>query len=138
MNAAVSENTKSGIVDFKQRIKLIKEKFSEAMDDDFNVPEAMGFISGFTSYLYQNIENLSSDQIKQTFDFFKELNEFLGVFPEREYHPSIPSEVSELAEKREKYRKEEKWDEADKIRAQIEEMGYKVDDTTYGPLVVKK
>ena len=31
-----------------------------------------------------------------------------------------------------------KWEEADKIRAQIEDRGYQVEDTVYGPFITKK
>ncbi len=138
LNIASPENTRSGADDFSQTIKTVNDKFIAAMDDDFNIPEAMGFISGFASYLDENILKFNPEQIKQTLDFFEEFNEFLGVFPDRGYRLLVPKEISELAEKREQLRKEEKWEEADKIRAQIEEMGYQVEDTAYGPLISKK
>ncbi len=138
LNIASPENTRSGADDFSQTIKTVNDKFIAAMDDDFNIPEAMGFISGFASYLDENILKFNPEQIKQTLDFFEEFNEFLGVFPDRGYRLLVPKEISALAEKREQLRKEEKWEEADKIRAQIEEMGYQVEDTAYGPLISKK
>ena len=66
-------------------------------------------------------------------DFLKETDSVLGIIPTKK--EKIPDEILELVEKRENYRKSQKWEEADKIRAQIEEMGYKVEDTIYGPLM---
>ena len=88
-------------------IEITKEKFNAAMDDDFNIPEAIGFISGFASYLNESILKLNSNQIQQAFVFFEEINKFLGIFPEEEHPLSIPNEVWDLIQAREKLRKEE-------------------------------
>jgi cysteinyl-tRNA synthetase len=40
----------------------------------------------------------------------------------------VPVEVQNLLLEREEFRKQKKYDEADKIRAKIIEMGYKVED----------
>ena len=68
--------------------------------------------------------------------FFKEVDSILGIIPSKQ--EKNPDEVAELVEKREKLREENNFAEADKTRAQIEDLGYKVEDTVYGPLTVKK
>ena len=50
----------------------------------------------------------------------------------------IPREVEELAKKREELRKAKKWQEADKLRFKIEELGFKVEDTPRGPRLEQK
>ena len=50
----------------------------------------------------------------------------------------IPKEIKELVEKREELRKKEKWDEADKIRQQIEKLGWKIEDASKGPKLKPK
>ncbi len=46
----------------------------------------------------------------------------------KENKRNIPEEIKNLISKREKLRKEGKYDEADKIRDEIEELGYTVSD----------
>ena len=50
---------------------------------------------------------------------------------------TIPEEVEKLIEKREKARKNKEWKEADKIRMQIKEKGYILEDTPKGVKVEK-
>ena len=49
----------------------------------------------------------------------------------------IPKEVKALAEKRDLARKAKKWDESDKLRDQIKDLGYTVADTKDG-FILKK
>ena len=41
----------------------------------------------------------------------------------------IPAEVIELADKRKQAREDKNWEESDKLRKQIQDLGYKVEDT---------
>ncbi|MBS3141589.1 hypothetical protein J4405_05615 [Candidatus Woesearchaeota archaeon] len=50
----------------------------------------------------------------------------------------IPSKIIELAEKREKFRKEKNWKDSDKIREEIEKLGFIVKDEKDGFRVEKK
>lgn len=51
---------------------------------------------------------------------------------------NIPKEIIELSNKRESLRREEKWNEADKIRKQIEESGFTVEDFPEGAKLSRK
>ena len=50
----------------------------------------------------------------------------------------IPCKIIELAEKREKFRKEKNWKDSDKIREEIEKLGFIVKDEKDGFRVEKK
>ena len=67
--------------------------------------------------------------------FIHKIDGVFGIIPEKENE--IPSEVMKLVEERESLRKNKKWNEADKIRAQIKDMGYNIEDTVYGPFLTK-
>src|SRR3989344_1658251 len=118
-------------------LKVVRNKFYSALDDDFNTSEALGYIFNIIRgiNLPLRFKVLSKEYAQPILEFLKEVDAIFGVIPSN--YEEIPSDVIKLIEAREKLRDEKKWPESDKIRAQIEEMGYKVDDTAYGPLVVK-
>ncbi len=119
-------------------IKMAEKKFYSVLDDDFNTPKALGYIfsiiRGLNSPL--RLKAISKEYAQLVLEFLNKVDTILGIIP-TEYE-SAPSDVVKLVIKREKLREEKNWVEADKIRAQIEEMGYSIDDTIYGPLVVTK
>ncbi len=114
-----------------------KKDFLEALDDDFNTPKAL-------AVLFELIRNVNTDIVgdylnkagaDEIMKWLEKINSVLGIIPSEQQ--KIPAEVQELVEKREKLRAEKNYDESDKIRAQLKELGWKVEDTAYGPLVVK-
>jgi cysteinyl-tRNA synthetase len=50
----------------------------------------------------------------------------------------IPNDIRKLVEERESYRKTRQFNAADQIRAQIEKLGYEIEDTKKGVKVKKK
>ncbi len=119
-------------------ISGLRESFERVMDNDFNTPGAFETLFQMLNKINPLLDakNVGQEDIKSLLKITTEMNAVLGIIPAKEQ--KIPREVSELAEKREKLRKDEKWEDADKIRAQIEEIGYQVEDTAYGPFVIKK
>ena len=112
-----------------------KEKFSAAMDNDFNTPEAFGtlfeMIRTINPLLIEN--KISKKQADEILSFLKNIDAGLGIIPSEQQ--KIPAEVQELVEQREKFRQDKNYDESDKIRAQIKDLGYDLEDTVYGPMV---
>ena len=142
------------IAEFIQKLKLIKsdleaklpssiletakKQFTEAMSDDFNTPEAFAaifeMIRTVNPLLVEN--RVGKKQAEEILKLLKEIDDTTGIIPTKQQ--KIPAEVQELVQKREKSREEKNYDESDKIRAQINDLGYEIEDTIYGPLVVKK
>ena len=79
---------------------------------------------------------LTPKEAGQILNFLDEVNKLFGIIPDTET-TSVPEDIAALASEREKLRKEEKWKEADKIRAAIEKMGYIIEDTSRGPEIKK-
>ncbi|OGN03383.1 MAG: cysteine--tRNA ligase [Candidatus Yanofskybacteria bacterium RIFCSPHIGHO2_01_FULL_42_12] len=125
----------NGADNAEKQIEKGRQTFLEAMDDNFNFPKALAAIFDLIRDTNNALVNnsLNKTSIEKMRDFLKETDSVLGIIPTKK--EKIPDEILELVEKRENYRKSQKWEEADKIRAQIEEMGYKVEDTIYGPLM---
>ena len=77
---------------------------------------------------------ISHEQAEKISSLFRAIDNVLGIIPSKEQ--KIPAEVQELVERREKLRTDKNYEEADKIRIEIEKLGFQVEDTIYGPLAV--
>jgi len=129
--------TSSSEDNLKDKIKSAEDKFESAMDDDFNTPSAFAalfeLINKINPLLSEN--KLSSEATDGIKNFFRKVDSILGIVPEKK--EEVPAEITKLVEKREDLRKDKNWAEADKIRAQIKDMGYDMEDTIYGPFLTK-
>jgi len=108
-----------------------EERFLQAVNDDLNIPQALAIV-------WELVESDYPTSAKaQTLLKFDEvlglgLDEFVGKPVE------IPKEVAELVAERETARKEKNWEESDRLRDEIEKLGYLVEDSEQGSKVLKK
>jgi len=118
-----------------QLIKEIKEKFEQVMDDDFNTAEAIAQIFLLREKIIQLIERKDVSSLTPAVYIFRYLSEeVLGLkFPEPLYAKEINGSVLTLLEQREQARKNNRFNEADNLRKQIEKKGYLIEDTSWGP-----
>ncbi|MBI5079669.1 cysteine--tRNA ligase [Candidatus Wolfebacteria bacterium] len=120
---------KRATADQNAKTKIYEKKFALEINDDLNAPKAMAI-------LWQAVKdgNLSGPSKKQLLlDFDKVLG--LGLDLKRKKPPKIPQEIKDLAEKREKSRIHKQFIQADALRKKIESLGYKIEDTNYGPKI---
>ena len=61
----------------------------------------------------------------------------MGFIFEKKEGIKFDQEVKKLVEKREEYRKQKQWELADKIRKEVEILGFKIEDTPAGPKIKK-
>jgi len=100
--------------------KTMLEDFNEALNDDLNTPMALALL-----FFVTNKSSLSeADKKATTLEFDKVLGFGLGVLSPIK----IPQNTANLIKKRDAARKKKNYDEADKIRKEIEKEGYIVDD----------
>jgi len=111
-------------------------KFTLAMDDDFNTSLALGALFEMIKSVNIIIDQgtISKKQGKKIIKLLQEFNEVLGIVPQKEYE--VPENILSLVQKREMARESRNWEESDNIRNEIESLGYKVEDTEYGSLVL--
>lgn len=125
-------------LDFLETLFELKTKFIEAMNDDFNTPQAL-------KYFYE-IESLSNSYLskdpkkpvmKRFLRIMLELGSIIGIFEEEKIEEGESRKVDSLLRKilelREELRKEEKYEIADSIRDKIEEAGIEIEDSDRGP-----
>jgi cysteinyl-tRNA synthetase len=113
----------------KKLEKEIKEKILTIINDDLDTPK---LIAEMWSVLRTN-KDLN---YKKTFVILADQVLGLGL-EEFLKKQKISTVVKKKVLLREKLRKEKKWSEADQIREEILKMGYKIEDTPYGPVIKK-
>jgi len=124
----------NSIVDIKESERV----FFEALDNDFNSQEAFGYLFSLIRALNPPLRMgaISKEYAQPILEFLNKIGVIFGIISTNQ--KNIPHNIAKLVIKRGDLRQEEKWEDADKIRAQIEEMGYKVEDTIYGPLITQR
>jgi cysteinyl-tRNA synthetase len=107
-----------------------EKKFIDAVNDDLNVPKAMALV-------WQIIKDAHLSQ-KTKKQLLLEFDKILGLGLDRIKPLKIPLKISRLAQEREKLRANKQFIQADALRKKIEELGYYIEDTAAGPLVLRK
>ena len=119
----------------EEKIKEYKEKFLAAVNDDLNLPLAMG-----TVWEVARNEIKSKKVAELLLDFDKVLGLDLNnsnKYLEKQNKIEIPEEIEDLLEKRKKAREAKNWILSDEIREKIKEKGYIVKDTKEGMTIEK-
>ena len=113
-----------------------RNRFIEAMDDDFNTADAIAVI--FEMIRECNsvtaAQNPTRDFANAALDILGEFDGVLGLFSaaKKDGENSLDAEVEALIEARATARLEKNWSEADKIRDRLNEMGIVLEDTPQG------
>ena len=120
--------------EFLQTLPVYRERFVEAMEDDFNTADAISVI--FELVRETNSIAAGPDPSKTfaqaALEIFDELTGVLGLLYADSEDESLDSEVEALIEARQKARTEKNWADADKIRDKLGEMGIVLEDTPQG------
>jgi len=127
-----------------QALLALKEKFVEAMDDDFNTQKALGYVFELVSDTNTIINKVlhGKGQDEQTLASLKEaemlFREFLGVLGLKIEAKISGKEFDDIVVKREDARKNKDWALADTIRKELEAKGFSIEDTALGSMLIKK
>ena len=107
-----------------------KAKFLTAVNDDLNMPRAM-------AAMQELLKSKISDGQKYAtiLDFDRVLGLDLGQLDQP---AQLPSKVQELVEARQKARENKEWEASDRLRDEIQDLGYMVQDTPDGMKVIEK
>ncbi len=118
-----------------EKIKEYEDKFLATINDDLNMPAAMGIV-------WEIIRN--QEKSKQYAKLLLKFDKVLGLdlenskqYLEEAKNVELPEEIAELLEKRKQARENKDWAMSDKIRDELKEKGYSVKDTKEGMTVEK-
>jgi cysteinyl-tRNA synthetase len=145
-----AKNTMNKLIDFVDKIKEVdpkgdynqklreradetRKKFEASMDDDFNMPLALAAIFDLVNETNRAIDEkkASRKNMEEVYDLMMDFDKVLGVLEHEK--GELPKEIMDLIFKREGYRKRGDFATADKIRMEINEKGYIVEDSPQGP-----
>jgi len=105
-----------------------KNKFLQKINDDLNLPGALAIIQKLLKSKLKDEEKLAT-----IIDFDK----VLGLDLNKLKPAIIPSNIQKLIKRRQLARDKKIWQESDDLRKQIENLGYRVEDTKDGQRVLK-
>ena len=131
LNKIAGENSQG----FEQIEKFEKE-FTEAMDDDFNMPKALGVLFEMINECNRILESddpQKNEKLLYGFDLIKKITDIFAFTFKREIGDKIPDkQVEEKVNLRLECRKNKDFKQADKIRQELEEKGVILEDTKEG------
>ena len=107
-----------------------KNKFNQAINDDLNMPRAMAVIQEMLKSKISNAQKYST-----ILDFDRVLGLQLNQLDQAQ---ALPGAVQKLVEARQQARQAKDFASSDQLRAEIEALGYQVQDTKDDMKVVKK
>lgn len=113
------------------KITEIEEKFHQAINDDLNMPLAMGVV---WEVIRQENKSPKWAELLAKFDTVLALK---IEQPMEEFQQEIPQEILELIEQRKQARENKDWVKSDQLRDLIQEKGYQIKDTKDGVEVKK-
>lgn len=101
------------------------------MDDDLNTADGLSEIFELVSFINTDLSSENSkESLEYTLKTLKDLTEVLGLlYKEKEI---IPENVKKLAEDRKIAKKNKDFALADKLREEIENLGFEIKDTREG------
>jgi cysteinyl-tRNA synthetase len=125
----VRDVAKSGEASAGAANSAFREKFLEAVNDDLNMPRGMAVIQ---EMLKSDIPNTEKHATILDFD------RVLGLGLDQVDKPQeLPAEVKNLVEARRMARQAKNWAESDRLRDEIQMLGYTVKDTRDGMTLLK-
>lgn len=111
-------------------VKKLEEKFHQAINDDLNMPLAMGVV---WDTVRQEKKSPKLAELLLKFD------SVLGLkIEETIRQQEIPQEILDLVEQRKKARANKDWTKSDELRELINQKGYDIKDTKEGTEIKKK
>ncbi|MBR1803218.1 MAG: cysteine--tRNA ligase [Clostridia bacterium] len=118
-----------------EKIQEYETKFLETIDDDLNMPLAMGLV-------WEIVRN--EKKSKQLAELLLKFDQVLGLdlanakqYLESQQHIEVPQEIEELLAKRKQARENKDWTLSDQLRDELKQKGYLVKDTKEGMTIEK-
>ena len=117
---------------FFEQVRLAREKFIEAMDDDLNTSAALGVLFEFVSTTFKMLDqgSLSGGDARTALGFAREADQVFDVMPEQQ--TLLDSQIHQKIEERLAARRRRDFAEADRIRDWLLSQGIQLEDTREG------
>lgn len=141
-----AEEFREGKEEYGEKVLKLKERFEDAMDDDFNTARAVGCVFEAVEEIARAMKTPKvSFLLKRFKEVIKDVGNVLGVFtsePHEFYSSSNRilgkvrgvdvEKVEEMVSERESARRAKDFKRADSIRDELKKLGVRVEDTPWG------
>ena len=123
---------------FTERAKQYVDKFDDAMCDDLNTADALGVVFEYVremNTMFTDANAPCKAVLEEGLHQLSIMTDVLGLLS-KEYD-ATPEDIKALVQARVEAKKAKNFAEADRIRAEVLEKGYVIEDTAKGPKVRK-
>jgi cysteinyl-tRNA synthetase len=127
--------------EFRENQQYFMQEFIEKIENDFDTVSAMTIVFEFQTYVNSGIDDdlFSHEELKSLKHLLESWDEVIGILDftllESE---SVPKDIEALAVARVAAKIEKNWTEADKIRDELADMGWKMIDEAGGKWRVER
>lgn len=111
-----------------QILNTFKQKFSEALSNDLNMSAGLAVVSELLK---------SSGKPEDILATINDFDRVLGLNLTKVENKEVPEQVQKLADERELARRAKDFAKSDELRKRITELGFKVSDSSNGPIITK-
>jgi len=138
----------------REEFQELAEKWNQAMQDDLNTAQALGYVFGLVRLANRMLEiksfrknEFGKTLMQDMLDALKKWGEVLGIFlsPGPAFLEQLkimrcrrqkidPQAINKMVQKRQTARKEKNFETADRIRQELADLGIEVMDTPDGPV----
>lgn len=118
----------------EKAIATCRHEWTKAMDDDLNTADAIAAIFDLVraANTATASEQASKSWLLNARETIIELCHVLGLKPDEQEEIIIPAQVKELVDQRTKAKQERNFEKADRLRDEIIELGFRLEDTVQG------
>ncbi|HTX61009.1 MAG TPA: cysteine--tRNA ligase [Methanobacterium sp.] len=118
--------------DYNNKLTAVKKKFFDALDNDFNTPDALSILFNFIRDINKGIdnENISKNILKDISCFIKDIETIFGIsfYSEDFAEDKIEDLLEVVVEVREKLRERKDWELSDLIRSKLKDLDINLED----------
>ena len=120
------------------RLVALRAEFEAAMDDDFNTPQALAVLFEIARLVNEDRERGDVPALAAGVAELRRLGTALGLFTGRTASGGPPPAVERLVAERTAARGRRDFRRSDELRAEIQALGWLVEDTPAGPRLTRK
>lgn len=112
------------------------EKFRSALEDDLNIPKALATLFTFLKRVHTHSDIFTAGDYHAIQETLLKWDTVLGFGFDRIREREIPADISVLMSERREARMRKDWKKSDALRKEIEERGYRIEDTQDGMNII--
>ncbi len=125
--------------EFRDNMQVFVTDYIEKLEDDFDFVEVLAVFYNFVTFVNKELQNISLEEYNAILDMFKTFNEVLGIIDFTDNtNIEIPEDIQEKLNQRNMAKKDKDFALADKLRDEIDALGYKIVDDRSGSRVERK